>query len=265
MTILISLSSASSEVLAQVNDEKITKKDLQERLETLPEQQAAAYSSPEGKAALVSMLVNEKLVYKEAKKQGLDRDADFKKELERQPEAQNKEAMLIQYFLRKKLADADIAVSQQEVEAAYKENKDKFQVGERIEASHILVEKSDEAKEIIDQLSSGAQFAKLAKEKSKCPSKEQGGKLQAFSRGQMVPAFEEAAFSMEVGETTAEPIKTQFGWHVIRVTDRQEGGQQKLEEVDGQIRQILLGQKQQQAIEQIIEQARENNEVTLNI
>ena len=88
---------------------------------------------------------------------------------------------------------------------------------ETIQASHILVDKKEEADEIYKEIKKGADFGKLAKEKSKCPSKANGGDLGEFTRGMMVKPFEDAAFALKVGEVS-EPVKTQFGWHIIKRT-----------------------------------------------
>jgi len=91
---------------------------------------------------------------------------------------------------------------------------------ETVTAAHILVETEDEAKDIIIQLNDGADFATLAREKSTGPSGPNGGELGSFGRGQMVPAFENAAFGMPVGSYSATPVQTQFGWHVIQLRDK---------------------------------------------
>ncbi|MCW5770881.1 MAG: peptidylprolyl isomerase, partial [Rhodospirillaceae bacterium] len=111
---------------------------------------------------------------------------------------------------------------------------------EEIRASHILVKTEQEAKDIIVQLEKGADFAKLAKEKSIDPSKERNsGDLGFFTKDQMVKEFADAAFAMKKGETTKAPVKTQFGWHVIRVTDRRTKDAPKFDEVKDQLRQKL--------------------------
>ncbi len=87
-----------------------------------------------------------------------------------------------------------------------------------IKASHILVKTKEEAEEIIKELKGGGDFAKIAKEKSECPSKQNGGDLGYFGKGMMVPEFEKAAFALKVGEIS-KPVQTQFGWHVIKRTE----------------------------------------------
>ena len=91
---------------------------------------------------------------------------------------------------------------------------------EEVNARHILVAKEEDAKEIITELNKGADFATLAKQRSTDPAKDSGGDLGWFSRGDMVPEFADAAFKLQKGEYTKEPVKTQFGWHVIKVEDR---------------------------------------------
>ena len=88
----------------------------------------------------------------------------------------------------------------------------------RIRASHILVKTEDEAKKILEEIKNGADFAELAKEHSLCPSKRDGGDLNFFGKGMMVKPFEDAAFALKKGEIS-EPVETQFGWHLIKLTD----------------------------------------------
>ena len=88
----------------------------------------------------------------------------------------------------------------------------------KITASHILVDKQSQALKILEELKKGVKFEELAKKHSTCPSRKRGGNLGSFSKGQMVKQFEIAAFKLKVGETTNEPIKTQFGYHIIKRT-----------------------------------------------
>ncbi len=110
----------------------------------------------------------------------------------------------------------------------------------QLKARHILVKTEDEAKEIIKELEGGADFAELAKAKSTGPSGTKGGDLGTFGKGQMVPEFEAAAFALEVGEFSKEPVKTQFGFHVIKVEDKLDQPLPTFEEAREQLRQLLL-------------------------
>jgi peptidyl-prolyl cis-trans isomerase C len=110
---------------------------------------------------------------------------------------------------------------------------------EEISARHILVETEEEAKALITELDAGKDFAELAKEKSTGPSAGQGGDLGFFTKGRMVPEFEAAAFEITPGEYGKEPVKTQFGWHVIKVEERRETAPPAFEEVADQVRQLV--------------------------
>lgn len=88
-----------------------------------------------------------------------------------------------------------------------------------VRASHILVKTEDEAKKLYDEINAGKSFAEVAEEVSLCPSGQNGGDLGFFSKGMMVKPFEDACFSMEVGEIS-QPVQTQFGWHLIQLTDK---------------------------------------------
>jgi len=112
-----------------------------------------------------------------------------------------------------------------------------------IRASHILVATEDEAKEIIKQLAGGADFAAIAKEKSTDPSaKQNGGDLGYFTAGEMVPEFSQAAFALEKGESSKAPVKSQFGWHVIKVVDKRQKPPPTLEESHGHVEEMLSGE-----------------------
>lgn len=88
----------------------------------------------------------------------------------------------------------------------------------KVKASHILVEKQSQALDIIRKINEGASFADMAKQFSTCPSKNKGGDLGWFGRGKMIPEFEQAAFALNPGQMTTEPVKTKFGYHIIKRT-----------------------------------------------
>ena len=129
---------------------------------------------------------------------------------------------------------------------------------EEVNAAHILVEDEQTAKDIITALDGGAKFASLAKEKSTGPSGPNGGDLGYFKRGAMVPGFENAAFALEVGAYTKEPVQTQFGWHIIELKDRRTAEPMPLAEMAGQLRQTL----QRQALVRVLEQLRVGAEIS---
>jgi peptidyl-prolyl cis-trans isomerase C len=165
------------------------------------------------------------------------------------------------------------SVTTAQIETFYSENSNMFQTQETVDASHILVacdQNADEeahaaAKEKIEairkQLEEGADFAELAKEKSACPSKKDGGSLGSVTRGQMVPPFEEAAFSQEVGKV-GPAVKTQFGYHVILVTGKTAAGVRPLEEVSEGIRQRLAMERREKVLAEYVDTLREQATIT---
>ena len=132
-------------------------------------------------------------------------------------------AFLQQRALHSELIDKDVGakITDEEIRARYdKQMADTPPVNE-VKARHILVKTKEEAEAIIKQLDGGAEFEKLANEHTTDPSgKTSGGDLGYFAPGQMVPEFEKAAFALEVGDYTKEPVQSQFGWHVIKVEDK---------------------------------------------
>ncbi len=158
----------------------------------------------------------------------------------------------------------DVEVNDAEAKAYYDENKEDFNKPEQVKASHILVkvdasatpEQKAAAKTKIDgllkQVKAGGDFATLAKENSDCPSKERGGDLGFFDRGTMVKEFADAAFALKVGEISGI-VETQFGYHIIKVTDRKEGGLMPFEKAKADIVKSLDSKKKSELFKQLIE------------
>ncbi|MDA9765087.1 peptidylprolyl isomerase [Alphaproteobacteria bacterium] len=122
---------------------------------------------------------------------------------------------------------------------------------EEVKARHILVPEEATARAIIEKLTGGADFAEIAKTDSTGPSGPNGGDLGYFARGAMVPTFEAAAFELEPGSFTPEPVQTQFGWHIIKVEDKRVATPPSFEEMVPQLRQNLLNQTLGQILEKL--------------
>ena len=210
-----------NKVLATVNGKDITNQDVYTFLNHLDPQIAAQFRSPDGVNQIAEELVNQEVLYLDAIENKLDEEEAFKKEIEIA-----KENILKQYAINKIFQN--IAVSEDEINKFYNENKGHFQTPESARASHILVEDEEKANEILDEINNGLAFEEAAEKYSSCPSKENGGDLGEFDRGRMVPEFEEAAFSMKDGEISA-PVKTQFGYHIIKLAYKKESGISPLE------------------------------------
>jgi len=224
---------APDTVVAVVNGNKITRADVIASAKSLPQQYQQQIDAifP----ALVDRLIDLTLLAEEGRKQNLQDDPEVKAEI-----AQRTEQVIEEALIRRHLK---AAMTEDAIKARYDKFVKETPPQSEIRARHILVDTEAEAKDIITQLASGADFATLAKEKSKDPSaKQNGGDLGYFSAGQMVPEFSKAAFAMQVGETSKEPVKTDFGWHVINIEDRRDKAPPTLDEARSQIQETLSGE-----------------------
>lgn len=225
-----------NKVLAIVKGKEITEADVNVLLQNLISQGNSNFNSEEGKKQLLDELINQELFYFEAKEKDYDKEDGFLQELEI-----NKRNILKNYALKKLLSSA--SVTQDEIENYYDDNRESFKTRESVKASHILVKDEENANGILKELENGLSFEEAANKYSTCPSKAKGGDLGQFTKGQMVPEFENAAFGMKEGEIS-KPIKTQFGFHIIKLVDKQEPTVSSFEEVKDQISNFLLGRKQ---------------------
>lgn len=235
-------------ILASVGGMPITDTDVDRFLAGLG-QRAAAYRSPEGRAAILEELINRKLFLMEATRGLFEAEPAFKAQLKEQ-----KEALLISYAMEKALSS--VKVTEEEIAAFYDAHKAELGGGETVNASHILVDSEEEAARIRAEILSGAiTFEDAARKYSSCPSKEEGGNLGDFGRGQMVPEFEEACFALPDGEIS-EPVRTQFGYHLIRVNSRKETAAPSLSDVHDEVGAAVLREKQQKAYQSKVNQLR---------
>ena len=227
------------DILAKVNGIAITNADIDAELRAMGPQ-GQQYNNPQGREALLEQLINKKLFLADAQKNLYEYDPVFKAELQK-----IKEDLLANFAITK--ADENVKVTEEEAKKFYDENKASILSGETVNASHILVDTEDKAKEILADINDGKiSFADAAKKYSSCPSSQQGGSLGEFGRGQMVPEFDQAVFSMEVGQISG-PVKTQFGYHLIKLESKNEAKEIAFEEVSEQIKAKLLNDKQRTA------------------
>jgi peptidyl-prolyl cis-trans isomerase C len=147
------------------------------------------------------------------------------------------------------------AVTDAAIEEAYKATYDSADQESEFKAAHILVETEEEAKALVDELNGGADFAALAKEKSTGPSGPNGGALGWFGKGMMVPEFENAVVAMEPGAISA-PVKTQFGWHVIKLEETRIKQAPPLEQVRDELRVTLEQDAVKAHIDALMEKAK---------
>ncbi|HVK90981.1 MAG TPA: peptidylprolyl isomerase [Mycoplana sp.] len=190
---------------------------------------------PEQKTvAALSAIIDVKVLAADATKEGLGDDPAFKERI-----AFLTERELHNAYFKKHVVDA---VTPEEVKARYEKEIAAVPAQDEIRARHILVKTEQEAKDVIAALDGGKNFADLAKEKSTDAASE-GGDLGYFTKGRMVPEFEAAAFALEKGAYTKTPVKTQFGFHVILVEDKRQQQPPSLEQVEPQVRQLVMRDK----------------------
>jgi len=224
-------------VLAIVGDASIKVRDVDAVIATLNPQQQFMFASEYGRAKVLDELISKELFFLYAQDQKVDEDEEFQKDLENV-----RKSLMTNHAL--KLLLRDVTVSEEEVAAYYEENKEEFSEPEQVKASHILVESEDMAIEILAELEGKElTFEEAAEKYSTCPSKQRGGDLGFFTRGQMVTAFEEAAFQLEPG-SMSEPVKTEYGWHIIMVAEKQPARQKPLDEVREALSEKLTSEKQ---------------------
>ena len=242
--------SGEKEIVAKVNDQTITKDDLYNIMVEQYGTQAIEY------------LISEKIIKSEIEKEKIEiDDAEVEAELsvvknyygsedafnqaigEYGFDMEDIKNDIIMNLQIKKLMEGKVTVTDEDIDNYFKENKETFNQEEQVKASHILVETEETAKEVKEKLSAGEDFVKLAKEYSTDEgTKEQGGDLGYFGKGQMVEEFENTAFALKIGEIS-NPVKSKFGYHIIKLEDKQEAKAANLEDSKDEIKDILLEEK----------------------
>jgi peptidyl-prolyl cis-trans isomerase C len=279
--------------VVKVNGKVITRGEVDRAQKVISAQNRMSQQQPE--EAVIDQLVSAELLYQagaklrmpDLDKQVADKIAQSKAKFPDNAAFENalKSASLSQKELEElvrrdiiinNLVEKEIAskttVSEADAKKFYDENIDKFKQGESIRASHILcgvdpqateAEKKnakEKAETLLKEIKAGKDFAELAKANSTCPSKAQGGDLGFFTKGQMVPAFENAAFALKPGEVS-NVVETQFGYHIIKVTDKKSAGVTKFDEVKDKMEAYLKNMKIQKGVIEYVAQLKEKAKI----
>ena len=252
----------AGEVLATVNGVAINKSDIDSTFKTrgmsfdkLPASQ---------QKQVLDRLIERELLVATAKKDGIENDPEYKKELENL-----KKDLLIKAWMGKVYNKT--LISDSEANKYYQDNKDKYKQPEKVHARHILVKTEEEANKLIDELKSlkgeelKKKFIELAKTKSTGPSGKTGGDLGYFGKGQMVKPFEDAVFSMKKGEVSLKPVKTQFGYHIIYVEDKKEASVAPFEKVKKQIISKLRQEQFNKAIKSTLDKMKKDSKIDIKL
>ncbi len=250
IAVILIMSFGPKDTVAKINGEKITKDELYQ-----------AMVKNYGAETLDSM-ISERIVEMEAAKQKITiTDQEIQEELNPLIESTGgQEAFeqqlalsgvslddlkkdIVSYLKTVKLLEPQVKITDEEISAYFEKNKDSLAQEEQVEASHILVADEATAKDVKQQLENGGDFAELAaKYSTDTQNNQKGGELGSFARGEMVEAFDAAVFSMEVGQIS-EPIKTEFGYHIVKVTNKQEAKEANLEDNKAEIEEAIKNGK----------------------
>ncbi len=261
-TMLAASSLMGAEVLATVNGKAINKSDV----DTILKAQHISFDklSKKQQKQILNKLIERELLVDVASKAGVEKDPEFVKALNNYKKDLEIKVWMDKIYKRTLISDS-------EANKYYQEHKEQFKTPAKVHARHILVKSEKEAKDIIAELSKykgeelKKKFIELAKEKSTGPSGRNGGDLGYFGQGQMVKPFSDAAFSMKKGEISKEPIKTQFGYHIIYLEDKKPAGNSSFEEVkDGIIRKMRQEQFSK-TIKDTIENQKKSAKITSTI
>ena len=260
----------SGPVLAEVGGESITLGEFEEELNLLPEYTRNRMKSKEQKLKRLEGMIDTLLLRREAEKRGVNQDKEIQRKVERYRDR------LITEKLYRAVADEKGKVTEERIEQAYEERKDQYTQKERIRVSQILMlvppnagpEKDGEAKakaeEVLQRAQKGQDFSELAKELSEGPTASRGGDLGYFSRGRMVPEFEEVAFSLKNKGDISEVVRTKFGYHIIKMVDRQPEKQLSLEEVRDRIIRQLDSQQRREIRQTLAQDLRKEAQVVIH-
>ena len=233
-------------VLAKVNGAEIRQSDV-----TLAEEELgpslAQMNPATRKANVLSFLIDMKIVAKAAEQKKIADQADFKRKL-----AFARDRLLMDNLLA---AEGKAALTDAAMKKVYDDAAKKIADEQEVHARHILVATEEEAKAVKAELDKGADFAKLAKEKSKDPGASDGGDLGFFTKEQMVPEFSKVAFALEPGRIS-DPVKTQFGWHIIKVEEKRNRKPPEFDKVKPQIEQYVTRKAQADYVAKLREAAK---------
>ena len=229
---------ADDPVVARVNGADIRQSDLALAEEDLGSN--VPQMTPEAKRDyLVTFVADMMLVAKAAEARKVGDSEDFKRKV-----AYARTKLLMEQLLQ---TEAKAAVNETAMRKVYDDAIGQMKKEPEVRARHILVETEDEAKAVVAELKKGTDFAELAKTKSKDPGAQDGGDLGYFTKDQMVPEFSEVAFKLEKG-ALSEPVKSQFGWHVIKVEDKRERQPPEFDKVKDQLESFLVRKSQSELI-----------------
>lgn len=226
----------NNKLLAEVNGKKIYEQDVYNFMANIEQNQR--FQNEEGIKILTDEMVNQEILLVDAYENKFEEDEEFQKELNLV-----KDNMLKNYAMHKIFSD--VSVNEDEVKKYYEDNKRLFSPKKLYQASHILVDAEDKANDVYKEITEGLDFKEAAKKYSKDPSAASGGSLGKFPEGVMVKEFQDGLDALEVGEIS-KPVKSQFGYHIIKLEDVENEKEKAFEEVKDQVYQTYTMMKRQE-------------------
>jgi len=242
----------SETILSSFNGQTITLGEFNQLWDQIPENNKLQLT----KRNVLDQIISEKLLIQEAKNRGLEQDKDVLEQIKK-----TTEQILVQSLIEKEII-GKVKVEDQEALTYYEENKNNFITKEQVYLYNILVETEEVAKDILEKLKAGGDFIEIAKEKSTGPSAAQGGDLGYISKGDLIPEIENDVFALEIG-SISDIIKSQYGFHILKVTDKKPEVLKTFEEVKEEIVKTLLSTKQKEAFDNLLEELK--SQVTIEI
>lgn len=235
-------------ILARVQGVEIRQADLDAAEEDIGGQTTAQMNPEQKRDYLLSFVIDLTLAAKAAEQRNIQDGPDFARKM-----TYYRNKLLVETLLN---TETRARVTEEEMRKIYDEQRARITPEEEVRARHILVETEEEAKALIAQIRGGGDFEAIAKEKSKDPGgARNGGDLGFFTKGQMVPEFADAAFAMQAGQLSVAPVKSQFGWHIIKVEERRQRPIPNFEQVRGQIEDFLTRRVQADLVQRLRSEA----------
>ncbi len=243
------------DVLVKIDKTVITAGDFEKRIAVLPPRYQEVIK-PNKRKFLGELIVDE-LLYREALRQNLHKEKDVKAVIE-----QARKKILISKLLKEKINDI-ASVTDEEVEEYYKTHQDEFKTPEILRASHIVVKTEKEIKDILLELANDRNFEDLARARSIGPTAQKGGDIGYFTSGQLDPDFEKVCFQLKEGEIS-DIVKTRFGYHVIKLTERKPPAIEKYEDAKGRIKQPLIARKRKRYFNDLVQRLKDRAKIEIN-
>ncbi len=255
-------SEAGGDVLAKVGNHEITRQMLDHIIATISEENRIPFLTPDGRKKILDEVISFMLFAEAAKAQGIDKEPAIKTRLD-----YLQDEYLAREYFRRYLAKTP-QISEETLLAYYKDNLSEFKPPEEIKARHILVKTEAQANKILDELKSGKDFVELAKKNSIDPAAASGGKLELpdgrdwLPKGAFEKSFEHILFKIPKGQFGG-PVKTQFGWHILKVEDKRQPETPSFVQVRSQIKNKLEEQKNAEIHGRVTEELKKSIPVTI--